>query len=37
MAQIEFTYNGTKTIIQCNLDEMMKDIIHKFLIKAQLK
>ena len=37
MAQVEFNYNGNKTIIQCNLDEVMKDIIQRFIIKIQLK
>ena len=37
MAQVEFKYNGNKTLIQCNLDEVMKDIIQRFIIKIQLK
>ena len=37
MNNIEFSYKGTKTIIQCNSDEIMKDIIQKFLVKIQVK
>ena len=37
MAQVVFNYNGNKTIIQCKLDEVMKDIIQRFIIKIQLK
>ena len=33
MAEIEFIYNGIKTVIQCNINEKMKDIINKFVIK----
>ena len=31
MAEVIFTYNGTSTIIQCNRDDKMKDIIKCFL------
>ena len=30
MAQVEFSYNGINTTVQCNLDEKMKDICKKF-------
>ena len=36
MAQIEFCYNGISTIIQCNLNEKMKDVCQKFKDKAQI-
>ena len=34
MAQVEFDYNGIKTIIQCNVEDQMEQIIQKFLIKC---
>ena len=37
MAEVEFIYNGVSTIIQCNLNEKMKDIFQKFKDKAQIK
>ena len=36
MAEVEFIYNGTKTIIQCNLNEKMKDIYKRFKDKIGL-
>ena len=33
MAEVIFNYEGNKTIVQCNLNDKMKVIIHKFLIK----
>ena len=36
MTQVEFIYNGVKTIIQCNLNEKMKDIFQRFKEKAQV-
>ncbi len=33
MAQVNFNYNGTRTTIQCNLEDSMEMIIHKFLTK----
>ena len=33
MAEVIFNYEGTNTTIQCNLNNKMKDIIDKFLIK----
>ena len=33
MAEVVFGYEGINTIIQCNLDDKMKDIINKFLLK----
>ena len=36
MAQIEFTYNGINTIIQCLLNEKLKDIIQRFKDKIEL-
>ena len=37
MTQVEFTYNGEKTIIQCNLNEKMEDIIQRFAVKTQIQ
>ena len=36
MTQVEFSYNGVSTIVQCNLNEKMKDIFQKFKDKAQV-
>ena len=36
MAQVEFSFKGGSTIIQCNLDEKMKDIFQKFIDKTQI-
>ena len=33
MAEIVFNYEGIDTTIQCNLDDKMKDIINKLLVK----
>ena len=33
MAEIEFIFNDIKTTIQCNINEMMKDICGKYVIK----
>ena len=33
MAEVVFNYEGIDTTIQCNLDDKMKDIIDKFLVK----
>ena len=33
MAQVEFLLDNIKTIIQCNENEKMKDIIKKFTLK----
>ena len=33
MAEIKFTYEGSNTIIQCDINDKIKDIINKFLIK----
>lgn len=37
MSKVEFNFKSTKTIIQCNPSDTMKDIIQKFLIKVQCK
>ena len=37
MTQIEFLYQGTNTIIQCNINEKMKDIFKKYIIKQGIK
>ena len=33
MVEVIFNYKGIDTIIQCNINDKMKDIIKKFLIK----
>ena len=35
MAEVVLNYEGLNTSIQCGLDDKMKDIIKKFLIKIQ--
>ena len=37
MVEIEFNYNQTKIIIQCNLNDKMKDIFHKLYTKLDNK
>ena len=37
MAQVEFRYNGTNTIIQCEEGQKMTEICKKFLIKSNAK
>ena len=37
MSQIEFLYQGSITIIQCNINEKMKDIFKRFTIKQGLE
>ena len=37
MVDIDFIYNQKKISIQCNLDDKMKDIFHKFIIKSEKK
>ena len=34
MAQVNFNYKGTKTVIQCQKDEKMKDIFKRLLTKT---
>jgi hypothetical protein len=36
-AEIEFIYNGAKTVIQCNINNKMKDICKKFREKANIR
>ena len=36
MAEVEFTYNGINTTIQCNLNEKMKDICKRFKVKVNI-
>ena len=36
MVEIDFFYNGMKTMIQCNDDDKMKDIMHKFSTKLDV-
>ena len=36
MAEVEFIYNGLRTIIQCNLKEKMKDISKRFKDKMNI-
>ena len=37
MSQIEFLYEGSITIIQCNINEKMKDIFKRFTIKQGIE
>ena len=34
MAEIEFNFEGNITIIQCNINDRMEDIINLFLIRT---
>ena len=36
MTQVEFVYNGAITLIQCNMNEKMKEIIKRFKEKANI-
>ena len=36
MAEVEFLFNGTQTLIQCNKDDKFIDILSKFLDKTKL-
>ena len=36
MAEVEFIFNGVKTIIQCKLNEKMESICQKFIDKSHL-
>ena len=33
---IDFSYNGNNIIIQCNIDDKIKDIINKYIIKTTI-
>ena len=35
MSQIDFSYNGIITAIQCNLNEKFKDIINRYALKTE--
>ena len=37
MAEVIFNYEGINTRVQCNINDKMKDIIDKFLIKIKKK
>jgi len=37
MAEVIFDYEGNKNKIQCDINEKMKDIIDRFLIKIKNK
>ena len=37
MAEAIFNYEGINTTIQCEINEKMKDIINRFLIKLEKK
>ena len=37
MTKIEFVYQGVNTLIQCNPNEQMKNVIEKFITKAEIK
>ena len=36
MAPIEFIYKGNNNIIQCNINDNIKDIINKYILKASI-
>ena len=36
MAQIEFVYNGNNILIPCNINEKLKNILNRFIIKEQI-
>ena len=36
MASIEFSYNGNIILIQCNINDRMKEIINKYILKASI-
>ena len=36
MAQVNFNYNGIKTVIQCQKDDKMKDIFKRLLTKTNI-
>ena len=36
MAEVEFIYNGITTVIQCNINEKMKDICQRFKDKVNI-
>ena len=33
MVEVEFIYNGVKTVIQCYINDKMEDILNKFAVK----
>ena len=35
MAEVEFLFNGTQTLIQCNKDDKFIDILSKILDKTK--
>ena len=37
MNEVEFNYNGTKVIVQCNPNDKMKEIKKKFITKCNIK
>ena len=37
MASVEFQYNGTMTIIQCQENQKMKEICNNFITKSKIK
>ena len=37
MASVEFQYNGTMTVIQCQENQKMKEICNNFIIKSKIK
>jgi hypothetical protein len=37
MNEVEFNYNGTKVIVQCNPKDKMKEIKKKFITKCNIK
>ena len=37
MASVEFQYNGTMTVIQCQENQKMKEICNNFITKSKIK
>ena len=36
MASIEFCYNGNNILIQCDINDKMKEIIYKYILKSSI-
>ena len=36
MASIEFIYNGNNIVIQCDINDRMKEIINKYILKSSI-
>lgn len=36
MALIEFSYNGNNILIQCDINDKMREIIDKYILKSSI-